>query len=187
MKARKIYETQFKKGQKPVGMDSESGMDHWIEKWQDKGLNFGWQYFKDKDEHNARDFTRRYHREIEKYLKLLNEAGIPYANMTLWGDHIDAKTYQLLKGNWALFHCITEEDAKMVKEFIENMTTGNSNIVIKEDRDHINIADRIHKETDEDHRKWMERMEKSTGEKRRTDLDFLDKIHDIRKKLRSIL
>lgn len=187
MRAKKVYEAQFEKGKKPVGMESPEGIDNWIKSWQDKGLNFGWQFFKGDDEQGKREFVGKYHPQIEKYLKKLNEVGVPYENMTLWGDHIDVKTYQLLKGNWALFHCLTEEDAEMVKKVIENMTTGNSNIYIKEDRDHVNLSDAIHKETDEDHRKWMERMEKSTGEKRRTDVDFLEHIEETRKKLKSIL
>ena len=158
-----------------------------IKKWQDKGIKFGWQFFSGDEMEKKREYLAKYHTYIEKYLDKLHEAGVPWENITFWGDHLDVKTWQLLKGNWALFHCITEEDAKMVKKVIENMTTGNTPVNISEDRDHIGLGDSVYRDSDPEHAKWMADYETRHGEKRRTDLDFLEHIKETRKKLKSIL
>lgn len=188
MRAKKVYESKFQKGKKPVGMDSPEGIDRWIKSWQNKGVKFGWQFFQGDDVEKKRDFVGKYYKQIDKYLNKLNEVGVPFDNITMWGDHLDVKTYQLLKGNWSLFHCLTEEDAKMVKKVIENMTTGSTPVNITEDSDHINISEAILRETDKEHKEWMERRKELNPEGYYgTDLDFLDKIQDTRKKLKSIL
>lgn len=185
MKAKFIYE-KFDRDKKPVGMSSSEGIDQWIEKWKKKGLRFGWQFFDDDKKESKREFVSRYHQYIDKYLNKLHEVGIPWENMQFWGDHLDVKTWQLLKGNWSLFHCITKEDAELVKNVIQDMTTGGGTIHISEDNDHIDLADQIHYESDPEHRKWTDRRFEKTGEKRRTDLSFLENIEETRKKLKSI-
>lgn len=182
MKAKYIHEA-FKKDQKPVGMSSDEGIDAFLKKMGEKGIKIGWRLEK---EENDRAFIGKYAPYIEKYLNKLHEAGVPWENITLWGDHADVKSWQILKGNWGLFHCITEEDAHRLVKIIDNMIPTNSNFVISEDREHINFSDRIHMESDPEHRKWMEDYAKRKGEKRKTDLDFLDHIQETRKKIDSM-
>ena len=116
----------------------------------------------------------------------LHEAGVPWENIKFWGDHLDVKTWQLLKGNWSLFHCITKEDAELVRDVIQDMTTGGGAIQISEENDHIDLGDQIRYESDPEHRKWTDMRAEKTGGKRRTDLSFLDNIEETRKKLKSI-
>jgi hypothetical protein len=186
MKAKFVYE-RFEKGKKPVGLDSPEGIDHLIETWQKRGIKFGHLFFLGPDVEKKREFFSKYHTYIEKYMKQINEAGVPYEHMTLWGDHVDIRSYQIAKGNWSLFHCLTEDDAKKVIKVLEGITTGNQNFNISEERENINLSDKIHRESDPEHRKWEdEYYKKKGGEKRKTDLDFLDKIEETRKKLDSI-
>jgi hypothetical protein len=186
MRAKKVYE-EIKRGKKPVGSDSPEFIDLLIKKWQNKGLKFGWMFFKGDEVDKKREYLGKYHTYIEKYLNKLHEAGVPWENITFWGDHLDVKSYQLLKGNWSLFHCITEEDAKLVKKVLENMTAGNTPIYIKEDREHINIGDSIYRDSDPQYAKWIKDYEDMKGEKRETDLHFLEHIEEMRNKLKSIL
>ena len=184
MKAKFVNET-FEKGKKPVGMDSQEGIDQLLNRFEKKGIKIGWQ-LRDPKEGNKREFFGEYHNYIEKYLEKLNKAGVEWKNMTLWGDHVDVQSYQIMKGNWSLFHCLTREDAEMLINILENIATGNQSYNISEDKENINLSDKIHIETDPEHKKWIENYEKRKGEKRRTDLDFLDKIEETRKKLKTI-
>ena len=185
MKAKFVNET-FEKGKKPVGMDSPEGLDHLIDTWKKKGIKFGWMFDKGEEREKKREFLGKYHQYIEKYLKQLNEAGVPWKDMTLWGDHVDVKSYQITKGNWSLFHCLTRDDAEKLIKILENITTGNQTFNISDERESINLSDKIHLESDPEHVKWQENYEKATGNKRRTDLDFLENIKETRKKLDSI-
>jgi hypothetical protein len=183
----KLIREEFKKGAKPVGISTEEGVDYLIKKWQKTGLKFGWQFFDGDEREKKREFFSKYYPLIEKYLNKIHEAGVPWEHITFWGDHLEVKTYQLIKGNWALFHCITKKDAELVKKVIENMTTGGGAINIREDSDHIQLGETIMRESDPEHNEWIKKHEKNTGEKRKTDLDFLDGIEEIRRKLKGIL
>ena len=185
MKAKFINEV-FDKEKKPIGSSSEEGIDHLIEVWQKNGIKFGHLFFEGDYVEKNRKFFSKYHKYIEKYLKQLNEAGVPWEDMKLWGDHVDIKSYRIGKGNWSLFQCISRKDAESLIKILENITTGNQTYHIEEDRESINLSDKIHMESDPEHRKWNEEMDRKIGEKRRTDLDFLDGIKETRKKLDSI-
>lgn len=186
MKAKFINET-FEKGKKPVGMDSLAGIDHWIDSWQNKGMKFGWMFFQGDEIEKKKDFVSKYHQYIDKYLNQLNEAGVPWKDMTFWGDHVDIKSYRIGKGNWSLFQCITREDAENLIKILKNITTGNQEFHVEEDKESINLSDKIHRESDPEHRKWEDEYAQKKGyKKRRNDLDFLDGIKETRKKLKSI-
>jgi len=182
MKAKFVNE-KFEKGKNPVGLDSPEGIDHLIETWQKKGMKFGWMFFEGGEMEKKREFLGKYHKYIQKYLEQLNEAGVPWKDMTFWGDHVDIKSYRLSKSNWSLFQCITRKDAEDLLKVLENITTGNQTFHIEEDKESINLSDKIHIESDPEHKKWAEEYAKRKGEKRRTDLDFLDGIKETRKKL----
>lgn len=184
MKAKFVNE-KFDRDKKPVGLSSDEGIDQLIKSWQDKGIKFGFMFFSGDQMDKKRDYLGKYHKYIEKYLDKLNKAGVPWEHMTLWGDHVDVKAYQITKGNWALFKCLTKEDAEAVVNVIENMVTGNQTYNISEDREHINMNDQIHMDSDSKHSDWEEAYQKVHG-KRRTELDFLDNIEETRKKLKSI-
>lgn len=185
MKAKLVTE-EITRGKMPIGRTSDQGIDSLIKSWEKKGINFGHLFFSGNQVEEKREFFSKYSTYIEKYLNQLNKAGVPWDKMTFWGDHVDIKAYQITKGNWSLFHCLTKEDAELLVSVLKNITTGSQNFYITEEREHINLSDKIHMETDSEHRKWMESFEKRQGETRRTDLDFLENIEETRKKLKSI-
>lgn len=186
MKAKFVNE-KFDKEKKPVGITSDEGIDQIIKSWQKKGIKFGWQFFEGDEKEKRREYLSKYHKYVEKYLNRLHEAGVPWDDMTYWGDHVDIKSYQISKGNWSLFHCITKEDAEMLVKVLENLTTGNQTFNISEEREHISLGEVVYRDADPEVDKWYSELENRKGEKRRTEVDFLDKIEKTRQKLKSIL
>jgi hypothetical protein len=185
MKAQFINEV-LERGKKPIGIKSSAGINRVINEWQKKGLKFGHFFFEGDQVEKTRDLFSKYYPYIEKYLNKLHNAGVEWKDMTLWGDHVDIKSYRISKGNWSLFQCLKEEDAKNLINVLENITTGNQAFNISEDKENINLMDKIRREIDPEEREWIELREKQSGEKRRTDLDFLDHIEETRKKLNQI-
>lgn len=185
MKARLINET-IERGKKIVGIDTDEGFQQLIKSWTDKGIKFGWMFFKGNDMEKKREYFKKYHKYLGKYLDDLHKAGVPYEDMNFWGDHVDIKSYRISKGNWSLFMCLTREDAENLVKIIENMVPGSQDFGIQEDKENINLSEKMHIENDPEHAKWYKEHEIRTGQKRKTDLDFLDKIEETRKKLKLI-
>jgi len=185
MKAKFVNE-EIERGKKPIGQRSPEGIDQLIKKWEAKGLKFGHFFFEGDQMEKTRNLFSKYYPYIEKYLNKLHAVGVKWEDMKLWGDHVDVKSYRISKGNWSLFQCLSKEDAESLIKILENITTGNQTFIISEDKENINLMDKIHIESDPEHRKWQEEYDKRHGNKRRTDLDFLDKIEETRKKLKTI-
>jgi len=64
--------------------------------------------------------------KITEIVDKLVEAGCKEEDMAIYNyDEIEVKGYQVLKGNWVLFSCLTEEDAETLIQFIKMFSIWN--------------------------------------------------------------